>query len=179
MLTLATSSCFGLARGTLVLPPDSCLARIAFAWHSAHRARPGETNAFDRAAAVRLSTSDAIISDMTWLFPEPDLAPGEAIEWKAKAQFMPDRGRSTTGVLYLTNRHLFFVPGRGTPKQRATPSRYARADFISARPTGERFGSGLGSGAWKPMRVTLNGGHSFTVAVRPGAVAFLESGLQR
>ena len=155
------------------------IATITHTWHSAHQARPGETNAFDRTAAVGVSTSDAIISDMTWLFPEPDLAPGEAIEWKAKAQFMPVRGRSTTGVLYLTNRHLFFVPGRGTPKQRATVSRYARADFISAHPTGERFGNGLGSGSWKPMRVTLNGGHGFTVALRPSAVAFLESGLHR
>ena len=116
---------------------------------------------------------------MTWLFPEPDLAPGETIEWKAKAQLMPDRGRSTSGVLYLTNQHLYFVPGRGARNEQATILRYSCADFVSARRIGSRIGYAPAGRAWKPTRVTLTGGRSFTVAVRPSAVTFLESGLHR
>lgn len=103
---------------------------------------------------------------MTWLFPEPDLNPGELVEWKTKAQLMPESGRQTTGMLFLTNEHVTFVPGRGTPRQRSSITQLSRRTGISVENGAGRFGYGPGSGAWKPLRLTSEDGRSVTFAVR-------------
>lgn len=112
---------------------------------------------------------------MTWLFPEPDLDPGEQITWKTKAQFAPDNGRQTAGVLYLTNRHLFFVPGRGTPQKRASILRFARADCTEVVAVEGRFGYSAAQGLFKCMRLAFRDRQqaTFWVKHRDDTVALL------
>jgi hypothetical protein len=93
---------------------------------------------------------------MTWLFPEPELEPGEDIEGKTKAQLIPVRGRQTTGYLYLTNRRLVFVPGRGTPKDRAFITSVARSRCLHVDREDGVVSIGYGGGFWKRMRITLD-----------------------
>jgi hypothetical protein len=108
---------------------------------------------------------------MTWLFPEPSLGPGEAIEGKTKAQLMPERGRQTTGVLYLTNHRVVFVPGRGTPRDRAFDTVLPRQQCVDVSPEAGRWGYGPGRGGFQKMRITLDDGHSALFAVRQRDVA--------
>jgi hypothetical protein len=121
---------------------------------------------------------------MTWLFPEPELSPGEAIEWKTKAQLMPGRGgHQIAGFLYLTNRHLFFVPGRGTPRARYILVRFARGDCTGViREEGRHFGYGPDSsgGVWKRMRLSFSDGQSEAFLVRrvDAKVDFLRQSLR-
>jgi hypothetical protein len=92
---------------------------------------------------------------MTWLYPEPNLAPGEAIEGKIKAQLIPVRGRQTTGFLYLTSRRLVFVPARGTPKDRAFVTSVARSRCLHVDREDGVVSIGYGGGFSKRMRITL------------------------
>jgi hypothetical protein len=103
---------------------------------------------------------------MTWLFPEPALDPGEAIEGKAKAQLVPERGRQTTGVLYLTSHRIVFVPGRGTPRDRAFDTVLPRQRCVDVAPEAGRWGYGPGSGGLQKVRITLDDGRSTLFAVR-------------
>ena len=103
---------------------------------------------------------------MTWLFPEPELAVGEVIEGKIKAQLIPPHGAQTTGVLYVTNRDLVFVPGRGTPKGRAIITRLARRRCVSVTSEVGRVSVGLGGGASRRVRIALDDGRGVTFGVR-------------
>ena len=105
---------------------------------------------------------------MTWFFPKPDLNPFERIEWKAKAQLLSDTGRRTAGFLYLTNRHVLFVPGRGTPGGGGHTQRFARSECIDVVGEEARAALGLGAAIWKRMRLSFAGTQSILIAVRTG-----------
>jgi hypothetical protein len=129
-----------------------------------------------RAEPERLSVADVAADTdcMTWLFPEPDLEPGERITWKTKAQLAPDSGRQSTGVLYLTNRHVFFVPGRGTPKARNSVLRFASADCTDVVAIEGRFGYSAAQGALKCIRLAFSDrSATFWVRHRDDAVDLL------
>jgi hypothetical protein len=116
---------------------------------------------------------------MTWLFPEPQLGPGEGILWKAKAVLVPDAGgKQPTVVIYLTNQHLFFVPGRGF---KGPVLGFPRGDWIGVRPEEGRFGYSAAQGLWKKMRLTFSHNRSVLVFVRrrDQKVEFLRRELSR
>jgi hypothetical protein len=116
---------------------------------------------------------------MTWLFPEPELARGEEIEGKTKAQLIPPRGRQTTGFLYLITRRLVFVPGRGTPKARAFVTGAPRGRCVHVDREDGRVSIGYGGGFWKRMRITLDDQTylTFGVAAVDELIAQLRSAL--
>jgi hypothetical protein len=119
----------------------------------------------------------ADIDPVTWLFPQPDLAPGEVIERKMKAVLIPALGSQTTGFLYLTNRNLIFVPGHATPVDKAAVIRLARRRCVSVN--GEPGPVSMGRG-WRRMRIRLDDGPSvvFGVTGRDAVVDALHQALR-
>lgn len=118
---------------------------------------------------------------MTWLFPEPELEPGEEIEWKAKVQLDTESGKQTTGVIYLTNRNLCFVPGRRAPSSRNVVTRFTRADCVDVAAVEGRFGYGVGQDLWQCVKLTFTGSRSvsFWVKHRDATVALLRQELSK
>jgi len=114
---------------------------------------------------------------MTWLYPEPDLDPGEEIERKIKAELIPKSGRHTTGYLYLTSRRLVYVPARGTPRDRAFVTRVARSRCVSVDQEAGKVSIGYGGGFLKRIRITLDDETYVTFGVR--AVDDVVAGLRR
>jgi hypothetical protein len=104
----------------------------------------------------------ADIDSVTWLFPQPDLAPGEVIERKMKAVLIQGLEPQTAGYLYLTNRNLVFMAGRGKPADKAAVMRLPRRRCVSVN--GEPGLVSLGR-SWKRMRIRLDDGPSVVFGV--------------
>jgi hypothetical protein len=118
-----------------------------------------------------MSPDNGVIADttiMTLFFPKPDLNPFERIEWKAKAQLMSETGRRTAGFLYLTNRHVLFVPGRGTQRGNDRVQRFARSECIDVISEEGTTALGRGAAFWNRMRLSFAGTQSILVAVKRG-----------
>jgi hypothetical protein len=94
-----------------------------------------------------------------------------------KAVLIPGVGSQTTGYLYLTNRNLIFVPGHGTPADKAAVTRLARRRCVSVN--GEPGLVGVGRG-WRRMRIRVDGGPSvvFGVTRRDAVVDELHQALR-
>ena len=165
------------------------IAPVRPSWHEAERA--SALTAADGVLTERPSGDKLILSlgrhskssiALGWLFPEPELWVGEAIELEDQSQVATGTRTPLTGMLFLTTRDLVYVPGRGTRKSRATVLRSARSDF--ARVTllqDEQLSHRSQNRLWHLMRLELANGLGTTFAVmRAGeAVALLQQALGR
>jgi len=118
----------------------------------------------DASQAGRWSADNKRVSHF---FPEPVLAPGEAIEWKVKSLCFTETGHVCGGMLCVTNQNLLWQPARAERKK-ASPIRIRRSDVGRIDPVSRRVGYSAGSQVWKPVQVTVRNGRDVTFAICQG-----------